>query len=73
MAYQQLEELHFTFGGLKINENAQVIGTDWRPILDCLPAEKWWVDCFDNYPGGSGLVSGQVFGKIAGKSAANEA
>ena len=50
-----------------------MIGTDWRPIPGLFTCGEMVGGLFhDNYPGGSGLVSGQVFGKIAGNSAANE-
>ena len=60
----------FTFGGLRINTNAQVLNTDYEPI-DGLYAGGELVGglFYFNYPGGTGLMSGAVFGKIAGTSA----
>jgi len=73
IAYPTTGGITFTFGGLKIDENAQVIGTDWRPIPGLFTCGEMVGGLFhDNYPGGSGLISGQVFGKIAGKNAASE-
>jgi tricarballylate dehydrogenase len=71
VAYSATGGITFTFGGLKVNEKAQVIGTDWRPIpgLYCCGEMVGGLFHF-NYPGGTGLVSGAVFGQIAGKSAA---
>jgi tricarballylate dehydrogenase len=72
-AYPTTGGITFTFGGLKINSDAQVIGTDWRPIPGLFTCGEMVGGLFHyNYPGGAGLVSGQVFGRIAGKSAANE-
>ncbi len=61
----------FSFGGLKINEHAQALGTDWRPIEGLYVCGEMVGGLFhNNYPGGSGLMSGAVFGRIAGASAA---
>ena len=70
-AYSATGGITFTFGGLKVNETAQVIGTDWRPIegLFCC-GEMVGGLFYDNYPAGTGLVSGATFGRIAGRSAA---
>ena len=70
-AYSATGGITFTFGGLKVNENAQVIGTDWRPIkgLYCC-GEMVGGLFYDNYPAGTGLVSGATFGRIAGRNAA---
>jgi len=52
---------------------ARVIGTDWRPIPGLYTCGEMVGGLFhDNYPGGTGLVSGAVFGRIAGRSAAGE-
>lgn len=72
-AYPATGGITFTFGGLKVNPDAQVIGTDWRPIPGLYTAGEMVGGLFHyNYPGGSGLVSGQVFGRIAGRNAAKE-
>jgi tricarballylate dehydrogenase len=64
----------FTFGGLKINEAAQVEHASGRPIPGLFAAGELVGGLFyHNYPGGTGLTSGAVFGKIAGESAANAA
>lgn len=69
-AYSATGGITFTFGGLKVNESAQVIGTDWRPIkgLYCC-GEMIGGLFYDNYPAGTGLVSGATFGRIAGRNA----
>jgi tricarballylate dehydrogenase len=52
-----------TFGGLKVNETAQVIGTDGRPIKGLYCGGEMVGGLFyDNYPAGTGLVSGATFG-----------
>ena len=54
-----------------MNENAQVIGTDWRPIKGLFCCGEMVGGLFyDNYPAGTGLVSGATFGRIAGRNAA---
>jgi tricarballylate dehydrogenase len=60
----------FTFGGLRINTEAQVLNTDYQPICGLYAAGELVGGLFYfNYPGGTGLMSGAVFGKIAGASA----
>jgi tricarballylate dehydrogenase len=61
----------FTFGGLRINEKCQVLNKVMKPIKGLYAAGEMIGGIFYfNYPGGSGLTSGAVFGKIAGRSAA---
>jgi tricarballylate dehydrogenase len=63
----------FSFGGLKINDRAQVIATDWKPLAGLYTCGEMVGGLFHhNYPGGSGLMSGAVFGRIAGASAARD-
>jgi tricarballylate dehydrogenase len=63
----------FSFGGLKINERAQVISTGWEPIPGLYTCGEMVGGLFhNNYPGGSGLMSGAVFGRIAGANAAGD-
>ena len=61
----------FTFGGLRVNTDAQAVDTDLRPIPGLYAAGELVGGIFyHNYPGGTGLMSGSVFGRIAGASAA---
>jgi tricarballylate dehydrogenase len=61
----------FTFGGLRINERAQVLDTENHPIPGLFAAGEMVGGLFYyNYPGGSGLMAGAVFGRLAGASAA---
>lgn len=70
-AYQVTCGVTFTFGGLRINTSAQVIDTDQRVIPGLYAAGEIVGGIFYfNYPGGSGLINGSVFGKIAGQGAA---
>ena len=61
----------FTFGGLRVNEKCQVLNKVMKPIKGLYAAGEMIGGIFYfNYPGGSGVTSGAVFGKIAGRSAA---
>ena len=63
--------LTFTFGGLRITTDGEVLNTDYQPIRGLYAAGELVGGLFYfNYPGGSGLTSGAVFGRIAGSSAA---
>ncbi len=60
----------FTFGGVRITTDAEVLNTDYQPIRGLYAAGELVGGLFYfNYPGGSGLTSGAVFGRIAGTSA----
>ena len=73
-AYAVTCGITFTFGGLRINTDAQVIGTDQKPIDGLFAAGEIVGGIFYfNYPGGSGLTNGAVFGRIAGQGAAAHA
>ena len=61
----------FTFGGVKVDAQAQVQSTSWTPIPGLYACGEMVGGLFHgNYPGGTGLMSGAVFGRIAGASAA---
>jgi tricarballylate dehydrogenase len=73
-AYAVTCGITFSFGGLRINTDAQVINADGEPIPGLYAAGELVGGIFYfNYPGGSGLTNGAVFGKIAGASAARSA
>ncbi|MEM7465582.1 MAG: FAD-dependent tricarballylate dehydrogenase TcuA [Pseudomonadota bacterium] len=62
----------FTFGGLRINPQAEVLGTNLSPIPGLYAAGEIVGGLFFfNYPGGSGLTNGAVFGRLAGNGAAS--
>ncbi|RMZ80867.1 hypothetical protein DV737_g2770, partial [Chaetothyriales sp. CBS 132003] len=66
----------FTFGGLKVDPKTSAVisnfTNDTIPGLFCA-GEMVGGLFYDNYPGGSGLTAGAVFGRKAGKAAAWEA
>ena len=71
-AYAVTCGITFTFGGFKINPEAQVVSTDGEPIPGLYAAGELVGGIFwFNYPGGSGLTNGAVFGRIAGRNAAS--
>jgi tricarballylate dehydrogenase len=60
----------FTFGGLRIDDSGSVIDTDGERIRGLYAAGELVGGLFYfNYPGGTGLMSGAVFGRIAGGAA----
>ncbi|MPZ47586.1 MAG: FAD-dependent tricarballylate dehydrogenase TcuA [Betaproteobacteria bacterium] len=64
----------FTFGGLGITNEGQVIDTNHAPIPGLFAAGEMVGGVFYfNYPGASGLTSGTVFGRLSGRSAARSA
>lgn len=64
----------FTFGGLRIARAGQVLDVDLDPIRGLYAAGELVGGLFyENYPGGTGLTAGAVFGRIAGLSAASAA
>jgi tricarballylate dehydrogenase len=64
----------FTFGGLRVDTSANVLDKDLRPIPGLYAAGELVGGIFyHNYPGGTGLMSGSVFGKLAGTHAAEHA
>lgn len=64
----------FTFGGLRITPDAAVVNNDGGTIRGLYAAGEIVGGIFYfNYPGGSGLTSGSVFGRIAGRNAAMQA
>ena len=73
-AYQVTCGITFTFGGLRIDNDAAVIDTEGEPIPGLYAAGELVGGLFYfNYPGGTGLLSGAVFGRIAGTSAGKAA
>jgi tricarballylate dehydrogenase len=73
-AYAVTTGITFTFGGLKITANAEVEDTTGHPIPGLYAAGEIAGGLFyHNYASGTGLMSGAVFGRIAGRSAAAHA
>jgi tricarballylate dehydrogenase len=74
-AYQTTCGITFTFGGLRTQpDRGQVVDVHLKPIpgLYCAGEMVGGIFYF-NYPSGTGLVSGAVFGRIAGTSAGQDA
>jgi tricarballylate dehydrogenase len=64
----------FTFGGVHIDEDARVLDGSGAPIEGLYAAGVMVGGLFSgNYPGGSGLMAGAVFGRLAGVHAADVA
>ncbi|MGO9606096.1 MAG: FAD-dependent tricarballylate dehydrogenase TcuA [Candidatus Binataceae bacterium] len=60
----------FTFGGLRITRQGEVVDTERKTIAGLYAAGELVGGLFYfNYAGGSGLMAGSVFGRIAGGSA----
>jgi tricarballylate dehydrogenase len=71
VAYPVTGGITFTFGGVRINDRAQVMSTSWAPIPGLYACGEMVGGIFHgNYPGGTGLMSGAVFGRLAGAAAA---
>ncbi|MEE3121884.1 MAG: FAD-binding protein, partial [SAR324 cluster bacterium] len=71
-AYHITCGITFTFGGLRIDpKTSQVMSDDLEPIQGLYAAGELVGGLFYfNYPGGTGLMSGSVFGRQAGSCAA---
>jgi tricarballylate dehydrogenase len=74
-AYATTCGITFTFGGLRIvKESGQVLDVHLKPIPGLYTCGEMVGGLFFfNYPSGTGLVSGAVFGRIAGRGAAEAA
>lgn len=63
----------FTFGGLRIDNRGQVLDTEGEQMPGLYAAGELVGGLFyHNYPGGSGLAAGAVFGRLAGSSVAED-
>jgi tricarballylate dehydrogenase len=61
----------FTFGGVRVDEDARVLDSAGRPLPGLFAAGELVGGLFfHNYPGGSGLTAGAVYGRRAGYAAA---
>ena len=70
-AYGVTTGITFTFGGLKITNDAEVEDVTGRVIPGLFAAGEIVGGLYyHNYASGTGLMAGSVFGRIAGKSAA---
>ena len=61
----------FTYAGLRVDKDAAVLDRNGEKIPGLYACGEMIGDVFSaGYPGGSGLTSGAVFGRIAGRAAA---
>jgi len=66
--------ISFTFGGVKIDTRGQVVTNSQEAIPGLYAAGEMVGGLFyHNYPGGSGLSAGMVFGRLAGTNAGRDA
>ena len=72
IAFQVTCGITFTFGGIAITpDEARVVGVDGDPVPGLFAAGEVIGGLFYfNYPGGTGLTAGSVFGRLAGAAAA---
>jgi tricarballylate dehydrogenase len=60
----------FTFGGLRADTHGRVLDSSGTPLPGLLVCGEMLGGLFSgNYPGGSGLTAGAVFGRRAGRIA----
>ena len=60
----------FTFGGLRADTDGRVLDAEGRPVPGLFVCGEMLGGLFSgNYPGGTGLTSGAVFGRRAGSAA----
>jgi len=71
-AYPVTGGITFTFGGLEINTNAQVMSTLDQPIKGLFASGDIVGLFFHNYPSFTGQTRNAVFGRLAGKAAVTE-
>jgi len=69
LAYPIIASNVFTFGGLKVDEQARVINADGDAIYGLYAAGETAALYFGNYCGGTSVLRGLVFGRIAGNGA----
>jgi tricarballylate dehydrogenase len=72
-AYPCTNGITFTFGGVRIDRQGRVLDVDGNVIPRLYAAGEMVGGLFYfNYPGGAGLASAAVFGRLAGRSAASD-
>jgi tricarballylate dehydrogenase len=69
LVYPVISSNTFTFGGLKVDTNAQVVDLDGDPIPGLYAAGETVGLYFGKYPGATSVLRGAVFGKRAGECA----
>jgi tricarballylate dehydrogenase len=70
-AYAVTAGITFTYGGIQVNREAEVVDQLDRPLPGLFASGEITGGFFyGNYPGGAGLMRGAVFGRLAGRNAA---
>ncbi len=72
-AYPIISSNTFTFGGLKVNVDAQVVNQDGELMQGLYAAGETVGIYYGKYPGATSVLRGAVFGKRAGEHAAQQA
>jgi tricarballylate dehydrogenase len=71
VAYGVTTGITCTYGGIRVDTEARVLSADGPPILGLYATGEMVGGLYYvHYPGGAGLMSGAVFGRIAGMHAA---
>ncbi|WP_160148719.1 FAD-dependent tricarballylate dehydrogenase TcuA [Amycolatopsis alkalitolerans] len=70
LAYPVACAIVFTFGGLETDPEARVISEQGAPIPGLYAAGECTGIYYDKYPGGTSVLRGMVFGRVAGIAAA---
>lgn len=68
-AYPIISSVCFTFGGLKVNSDAQVLDMDGKPIHGLYAAGETVGLYHQVYPGSTSVLRGAVFGRLAAQHA----
>ena len=69
-AYPVISSNVLTFGGLKVDPQARVLNKEGDPIRGLYAAGEILGTYYGNYAGGTSVLKGAVFGRIAGRDAA---
>ncbi len=72
-AYPIISSNTFTFGGLKVDVNAQVVDTDGNLMPGLYAAGETVGIYYGKYPGATSVLRGAVFGRRAGEHAGQQA
>lgn len=72
MAYPIISANVFTFGGLKVNPNGQVLDTDGYPMPNLYAAGEVIGMYYTNYAGATSVLKGLVFGRLAAQNIADQ-
>ena len=70
LAYPISCSIVFTFGGIRVDVDSRVLRDDGLPLDGLYAAGECTGIYFGKYPGGTSVLRGMVFGKVAGRRAA---